>query len=407
LSNGSRVANGTILTLEQLQSLVFAPTANANGAAGTFSYTVSDGQGGTAAQAVTINITPGTKGGSAGDPHIFTFDGLHYDFQGQGDFVLVRAVDSELEVQVRQTPWELNRDATINTGLATVVDGNRVEIYADQSRLLVNGLQLNLNIGQSQAIGKGSISRSEISGYGLSGDLYTLTYTNGDVLSSAVYSGFLIDPTLNLAGSHQVAGLLGNNNGIADDDLALSDGTVLANPLASETLYGSFADSWRVAEGHSLFGSSAISPDTQLAATSTSVLGQRSDLSMLIQNYVFGGNGDDTLIGADIAASTSQNRTDIFMGNKGADTFVLGDRNAAFYVGAGQQDYALITDLWAEDRIQLHGNPNEYVLGAAPAGLANGTGIFLAAESNDLVGIIQGITVDKLNLLDASTFHFV
>ncbi len=397
LSDGTALVVGSSLTTDQLTKLVFVPAAKANGAAGTFSYTVSDGRGGTDTQAVTFNITPITNGGSVGDPHIFTFDGLNYDFQAQGDFVLVKDLTSDLQIQTRQTPWEQNRGTTINTGLATLVDGNRVELYSDNSTLWIDGLQVTLAVGEFQTLGKGSISRTAISGYGLVGDLYTISYGNGDSLKSAVYGGFLIDPILDLAGSHTVVGLLGNNNGQADDDLALRDGTILSDPLAPENLYGKFTEAWKVTAAESLF-----SDPTTLQGLSN----QGADLSILAQKYVFGGNGNDVLTGSGSSAAVGQSVTDLFMGNKGADTFVLGDRTHSFYSTAGSGDYALITDLWSEDRIQLHGIAENYVLGTAPAELANGTGIFLADNSNELIGIIQGKAVDTLSLTDTSTFTY-
>lgn len=57
LGNGIIQAGDTI-TPQQLTNLVFVPVANANGAGGTFNYTVSDSQGGTASQNVTLEITP-------------------------------------------------------------------------------------------------------------------------------------------------------------------------------------------------------------------------------------------------------------------------------------------------------------------------------------------------------------
>jgi hypothetical protein len=86
---------------------------------------------------------------------------------------------------------------------------------------------------------------------------------------------------------------------------------------------------------------------------------------------------------------------------------VLGDAASQFYVGQGLQDYALITDLWAEDAIQLHGSASDYVLGSAPVGLAHGTGIFLASDPNELIGIIQGDTIANLDLSNSSIFRFV
>jgi Ca2+-binding RTX toxin-like protein len=58
LADNTAVAVGNTLTIDKLTGLVFAPVANANGAAGTFSYTVSDGKGGTDSQIVTLEITP-------------------------------------------------------------------------------------------------------------------------------------------------------------------------------------------------------------------------------------------------------------------------------------------------------------------------------------------------------------
>ena len=48
-------------------------------------------------------------------------------------------------------------------------------------------------------------------------------------------------------------GLLGSNDGNAANDLALRDGTVLAQPVAFTDLYGAFADSWRLNDATSFF----------------------------------------------------------------------------------------------------------------------------------------------------------
>jgi RHS repeat-associated protein len=58
LANGTPVSLNQTLSITELQQLVFAPVANANGAAGAFSYTVNDGNAGTASQNVMLNITP-------------------------------------------------------------------------------------------------------------------------------------------------------------------------------------------------------------------------------------------------------------------------------------------------------------------------------------------------------------
>ena len=59
LSDGTTaVTNGMTLTSAELTGLVFRPVADANGAAGSFSYTVNDGNGGSDSQTVTLNVTP-------------------------------------------------------------------------------------------------------------------------------------------------------------------------------------------------------------------------------------------------------------------------------------------------------------------------------------------------------------
>jgi Subtilase family/Bacterial Ig-like domain (group 3)/Peptidase inhibitor I9 len=59
-----------------------------------------------------------------GDPHITTVDGIHYDFQGAGEFVSLRDGDG-LEIQTRQTPVPTTFTvANPYTGLATCVSLN-------------------------------------------------------------------------------------------------------------------------------------------------------------------------------------------------------------------------------------------------------------------------------------------
>lgn len=71
LADGSTaVTDGQSLTAPQLSNLSFMPAANANGAAGTFAYSVSDGNGGTASQKVSLAITP------VNDPPALGFESL-------------------------------------------------------------------------------------------------------------------------------------------------------------------------------------------------------------------------------------------------------------------------------------------------------------------------------------------
>ena len=72
----------------------------------------------------TLHIT--TKGNGDGDPHITTADGIHYDFQGAGEFIFLQGDSgNNFEIQNRQTPVATNSSvANSYTGLTTCVSLN-------------------------------------------------------------------------------------------------------------------------------------------------------------------------------------------------------------------------------------------------------------------------------------------
>jgi hypothetical protein len=344
---------------------------------------------------ITLNVTP--SGSSTGDPHILTFDGLHYDFQATGDFILVKALDSDLEIQVRQAPWSVSPTTTLNVGLATTVDGKQLEFSIDQPFPLLDGIPLALGLNESQPLGNGSISRTSINGYGTQGDLYTINYVNGDRLFVNVFADFLIDPTLHLNSSQTVIGLLGNNNGLLEDDLALRNGNLSPQANTPDYLLTEFAASWQVTPESSLFRNQPLPLHSQLL-TGTAY-----------SDNLMGSLGNDILVG--IIPSQHNPGTgelDLLTGFQGSDTFVLGDKNSAFYLGAGAQDYALIQDFSPQegDIIQLKGNASEYILGSISTDPAAGTGIFLASEPNELVGAIAGLQPPTLTL-SSPIFQYV
>ncbi|HEY9848333.1 MAG TPA: CHRD domain-containing protein [Leptolyngbyaceae cyanobacterium] len=129
--------------------------------------------------------------------------------------------------------------------------------------------------------------------------------------------------------------------------------------------------------------------------------GQEDDLLIgsLGSDYLSGDKGNDILSGVDgSAASPGQNEVDILVGGEGADRFNLANNLQFYYVGDGNNGYAVIADFNPnEDRIQLRGGTGNYVLGASPNGLPGGTAIFQPINGqNDLVAIVQG--TDNLNL---------
>ena len=135
------------------------------------------------------------------------------------------------------------------------------------------------------------------------------------------------------------------------------------------------------------------------------------------QDVLLGGSGSDRLSGgADndflkggvVAASNAQD-VDTLTGGLGADQFVLGESQGQLYDdaqdnSAGTQTYALIRDFKESegDRILLHGDASDYVLGSSPTGVPSGKAIFLKTPGQDeLVAIVRGET-SGLNLNSVS-----
>ena len=85
----------------------------------------------------------------------------------------------------------------------------------------------------------------------------------------------------------------------------------------------------------------------------------------------------------------------------GADTFVLGDKYGAYYLGAG---YATVTDFyWNEgDKFQVHGKASDYSLGYAnwEGTSAQDT---LIKYKGDVIGVVQ----DTTNVIISADFNFV
>ena len=110
-----------------------------------------------------------------------------------------------------------------------------------------------------------------------------------------------------------------------------------------------------------------------------------------------GGAGDDILNGTDEIVAGYYEK-DILTGGDGADKFILGDANQAYYATAGHQDYAVIKDFDSTvDFLQLHGIAGDYQQQEQE------DNIFLS-RNGDLVAILENTST--LNLND-SAFEYV
>ncbi len=185
-----------------------------------------------------------------GDPHLTTLDGLGYDFQAVGEFTLLESTAGDpINVQVRTTP--ISDVVSVNAVMATELDGVRVVIDVNRDvPLTIDGVATTINpLTGGVNVGDGQVF------FSANANEYTIVYGSGEQVKVGVFDGFInVCAFLNdTRAPGTVHGLLGNADGATGNDLALRDGTVLPQPIEFDTLYGAYADSWRITEDISLF----------------------------------------------------------------------------------------------------------------------------------------------------------
>lgn len=222
--------------------------------------------------------------GIDGDPHVTTLDGVRYDFQGAGEYVILRDPAGE-EIQARQTPiaTTFNPGADPYSGLATCVSLNsavaaRVGKYRVTYQPNLNGepdpkgLQLRIDgrlvqLGTGIDLGNGgSISPTSAPG-GIRvsfPDKYNLQVTPGWWASQGKWYlniGVARKPTAGADGAGDSAAPLGGIGApLASQSWLppLPDGSSLGPRPAAlsdryEHLYKKFGEAWRVSNTSTLF----------------------------------------------------------------------------------------------------------------------------------------------------------
>ncbi|HMW06587.1 MAG TPA: VWD domain-containing protein [Leptospiraceae bacterium] len=182
-------------------------------------------------------------GHSWGDPHLKTLDGLVYDFQGLGEYWLIRTEDGS-GIQVRQEPWKSNKKVTVNTAVAAKLGSNLVSIYLN-GKVYVNRTLTTIASGSKIELGGGSVA--------LSGKTFKITLPEGTVFTVALNTSYINVYLTTVRLNGKVSGLLGNCNGNFKDDLTPRDGSNVISPISFNNLYLVFGDSWRLKNGESWF----------------------------------------------------------------------------------------------------------------------------------------------------------
>ena len=190
---------------------------------------------------VTHSMCSHIIGRSYGDPHLKSFDQATYSFQTVGEFILSKSEKSSFEVQTRQRAQSDN--FSLNAAVAMNVAGDRVCYYAstkpDQmnGNLRLNGMPIQLQ-GRTFFLPNGGVVRFE-------GRNYTIAWPTGEMVILDVRSsggfGFL-NTTVHVfeCDRSSFQGLLGNANGIAEDDF---QGRNIDRPRPNYMAFSTFGNS--------------------------------------------------------------------------------------------------------------------------------------------------------------------
>jgi len=196
---------------------------------------------------------PGRSGSSNGDPHMATFDGLGYDCQGEGEFVLVKdlVAGSSLEIQARFRPPSSNSRVTVTTGVVAMVEGGpRIQVSYPASASPDDSCPLLLFVdGEQRTLQAGSIADGKVN-IDISGDTTEVRFSASNVIitmrqwaSGTFGCGlhtivFLPDE---FAAGRDLVGLLGSIDNDPTNDWMQTDGVALTFPDSYASRYGQVA----------------------------------------------------------------------------------------------------------------------------------------------------------------------
>jgi hypothetical protein len=198
-----------------------------------------------------------------GDPHLYTFDRLRYDFHGVGEYILARSLDArdpdrEFEVQARFKPLGDLDVVSVTSAIATRMGPYRVAVYTSPDFLItLDGRPLDLRGGirileDDQQNFVGELIKTE--------DGYILRWPFGEwvevtpfFLSSPAFANLSVRIKLPTLMQSQVQGLMGDFDLDPLNDLQTRSGDQFSTSLTFDELYDVYGENWRVSREESLF----------------------------------------------------------------------------------------------------------------------------------------------------------
>ncbi|XP_055334311.1 uncharacterized protein LOC129585591 [Paramacrobiotus metropolitanus] len=208
-----------------------------------------------------VPVVPPHPGVGHGDPHIQTYDGFRYTFNGLGEYILLEIPNvitvqgrtarakSEQGVELQATVWSALAfrvgNITMQIGISSRGDG--LHLYVNRDSIDLDTVSSLINLGDSK------INLDRQAGTALQKVSAQLAL---GILVEIEKVDFVIQFEVSLPSIYknsQSAGLLGRWNDDATDDLLPRGHTVPLHPNSSTQEIFAFGETWRIRKTESLF----------------------------------------------------------------------------------------------------------------------------------------------------------
>ncbi len=182
-----------------------------------------------------------------GDPHLYTFDGVAYDFQAVGEFILARSLSHPFQLQSRMVPFG-GQPVSVNAALTLQIGSKTIGFYTDRDPLIwINDQPFPYSFN-AFAFPDGTAL------FFSAPNRYTVLSPTGELAQITDQESHL-DLSLYIPTDQrgQVDGLLGLWDGNRSNEFTTRDGQSLPRYLSFEELYRDFGNSWRISGEDTLF----------------------------------------------------------------------------------------------------------------------------------------------------------